>query len=173
MSGKSRAQLEHENEILRHKISIGTTDTIVSGLVDAFKKLCVWIPVSLLGYYAMIVGVAWAGKNTNANINLNANINSTTNSGDDATLNAGTLAAQALTGDMPGFIDFISTAAGWAPLNIFVFLFFLAYAARERKLRRDTIARLSTRIQELESEYDSNRTTSGLNQRGLNNQRDR
>ncbi len=40
------------------------------------------------------------------------------------------------------------------------------YGIKQRNLRRDTIQRLSGRIQILETQKDQNRTTSGITQRG-------
>jgi len=42
----------------------------------------------------------------------------------------------------------------------------IIYGVNQRKLRKDTIERLQKRIQELESNIDSNRTTSNLTPRG-------
>ena len=42
----------------------------------------------------------------------------------------------------------------------------LAYGARQKKLRKNTVERLQGRIQELETEIDPNRSTSNLTHRG-------
>ncbi len=49
----------------------------------------------------------------------------------------------------------------------------IAYGLRERKLRRDTIERLSERTQKLEQQLDPNRSSSRLTPRGTTRPEDR
>lgn len=49
----------------------------------------------------------------------------------------------------------------------------VAYGAKQRKLRRDTVERLQIRITELEKEIDPGRTSSGLTGRGDTNPEDK
>jgi len=49
----------------------------------------------------------------------------------------------------------------------------ILYGLKQRKLRKDTIERLSSRIQELERQLDSRRTSSRLTERGDTREEDR
>jgi hypothetical protein len=48
----------------------------------------------------------------------------------------------------------------------------VAYGIRQRKLRGDTVERLQDRVRSLERQFDPNRTSSGLTERGDTNPQD-
>ena len=146
---KSKAELQAENNILRAR-----------GRVDSWTKIghsLIWaVTIIVCMYFASVIGLAWAGKKTDANINIKADVKALANMDHKE---CDCPETEVVT-ELPAY--------AWAPglLGLIFGLMGIAYGRGQSNLRRDVIERFHPYQEKLEKGLDERRSSSGLTSRG-------
>lgn len=143
MANKSKHQLDHD-------FKVKTVNTAITHVAKLAKILIIAVGLVLGMQYVRDIAVAWAGKETRANISV--------------------------TGEVKADVGFNKEHGGESPSDslcfyaaiggVFIGLLGMGIGRAQIRLRKNTVLHLAGSKEELEKVIDSRRSTSGLTKSG-------